>query len=145
MTGLLRALCLLLALLVGGAGAGLVIVPQAVAQAAGQAVDYEAWERTADRAEEAVENNRASTPALEALREDLAEWRDRFLAAQSENASTIATVRQQLAALGDAPEDGTESEDIAAQRQALTARLACLLYTSPSPRDRQKSRMPSSA
>jgi potassium efflux system protein len=123
-TGLLRALCLLLALLVGGAGAGLVIVPQAVAQAAGQAVDYEAWERTADRAEEAVENNRASTPALEALREDLAEWRDRFLAAQSENASTIATVRQQLAALGDAPEDGTESEDIAAQRQALTARLA---------------------
>ena len=26
-----------------------------------------------------------------------------------------------------------------------TLRLACLLYTSPSPRDRQKSRMPSSA
>ena len=27
----------------------------------------------------------------------------------------------------------------------LTANQACLLYTSPSPRDRQKSRMPSSA
>ena len=26
-----------------------------------------------------------------------------------------------------------------------TARMSCLLYTSPSPRDRQKSRMPSSA
>ena len=28
---------------------------------------------------------------------------------------------------------------------AKTAIVACLLYTSPSPRDRQKSRMPSSA
>ena len=28
---------------------------------------------------------------------------------------------------------------------AITRTLACLLYTSPSPRDRQKSRMPSSA
>ena len=28
---------------------------------------------------------------------------------------------------------------------ALTLRMGCLLYTSPSPRDRQKSRMPSSA
>ena len=28
---------------------------------------------------------------------------------------------------------------------AVAAVLACLLYTSPSPRDRQKSRMPSSA
>ena len=28
---------------------------------------------------------------------------------------------------------------------AVTAAMACLLYTSPSPRDRQKSRMPSSA
>ena len=27
----------------------------------------------------------------------------------------------------------------------LVARICCLLYTSPSPRDRQKSRMPSSA
>ena len=31
------------------------------------------------------------------------------------------------------------------QRQALGEFCACLLYTSPSPRDRQKSRMPSSA
>ena len=30
-------------------------------------------------------------------------------------------------------------------RDAALDRLACLLYTSPSPRDRQKSRMPSSA
>ena len=44
------------------------------------------------------------------------------------------------------------SDRLAAQRQALADTLAkwtqadiCLLYTSPSPRDRQKSRMPSSA
>ena len=37
--------------------------------------------------------------------------------------------------------------DIATLSQALAVseRLSCLLYTSPSPRDRQKSRMPSSA
>ena len=29
--------------------------------------------------------------------------------------------------------------------RSLTAGVICLLYTSPSPRDRQKSRMPSSA
>eukprot|EP00828_Plagiopyla_frontata_P003170 TRINITY_DN10851_c0_g1_i2.p2 TRINITY_DN10851_c0_g1~~TRINITY_DN10851_c0_g1_i2.p2 ORF type:complete len:100 (+),score=25.89 TRINITY_DN10851_c0_g1_i2:175-474(+) len=31
------------------------------------------------------------------------------------------------------------------QIQTLNSQLNCLLYTSPSPRDRQKSRMPSSA
>ena len=30
-------------------------------------------------------------------------------------------------------------------RDSESKRLGCLLYTSPSPRDRQKSRMPSSA
>ena len=33
----------------------------------------------------------------------------------------------------------------AAQNEVRTLRQTCLLYTSPSPRDRQKSRMPSSA
>ena len=32
-----------------------------------------------------------------------------------------------------------------ASRCGFTRQYACLLYTSPSPRDRQKSRMPSSA
>ena len=34
---------------------------------------------------------------------------------------------------------------IAADQDALTDFIVCLLYTCPSPRDRQKSRMPSSA
>ena len=40
-------------------------------------------------------------------------------------------------------EDGEILVGASAKRQAVTN--PCLLYTSPSPRDRQKSRMPSSA
>ena len=41
---------------------------------------------------------------------------------------------------------GTYMHKIFPQRQRLRVQLkTCLLYTSPSPRDRQKSRMPSSA
>ena len=36
-------------------------------------------------------------------------------------------------------------QDLAPAPQTRVALCACLLYTSPSPRDRQKSRMPSSA
>ena len=39
--------------------------------------------------------------------------------------------------------DGDIDIDVENDRAALA--IACLLYTSPSPRDRQKSRMPSSA
>ena len=45
-------------------------------------------------------------------------------------------------------EDGTYSRTYDAQAEGAAAdanATACLLYTSPSPRDRQKSRMPSSA
>src|SRR5678809_602144 len=45
--------------------------------------------------------------------------------------------------------DGSDADANAADDGAIApdknALLACLLYTSPSPRDRQKSRMPSSA
>ena len=47
--------------------------------------------------------------------------------------------RMGLAALADLNQAGTTPE------QALAQAKTCLLYTSPSPRDRQKSRMPSSA
>src|SRR6056297_2546767 len=60
------------------------------------ALDYDAWDKTAARAESAIEVARASTPALEALRADLTQWRDKFQAAQGINASTISTVQRQL-------------------------------------------------
>ena len=43
-------------------------------------------------------------------------------------------------------EETTDIVDLTADlREAIILLLSCLLYTSPSPRDRQKSRMPSSA
>ncbi|MEM6589998.1 MAG: DUF3772 domain-containing protein [Pseudomonadota bacterium] len=85
--------------------------------------DLATWDRLATRADEAVANARASTPAFEILREELVDWRDRFLDAQETNARTIATVQRQLNALGPAPESGTESESVAAERAALNDRL----------------------
>ena len=41
--------------------------------------------------------------------------------------------------------DGSEAEMCGNGIRCFARFLACLLYTSPSPRDRQKSRMPSSA
>ena len=41
--------------------------------------------------------------------------------------------------------DGTRQKLLALGLAHAAEALACLLYTSPSPRDRQKSRMPSSA
>ena len=43
------------------------------------------------------------------------------------------------------PRQKEEDEKISKNVAALFRGDACLLYTSPSPRDRQKSRMPSSA
>ena len=40
---------------------------------------------------------------------------------------------------------GGPNGELAASTRYITQRYTCLLYTSPSPRDRQKSRMPSSA
>ncbi|MEL7256353.1 MAG: DUF3772 domain-containing protein [Pseudomonadota bacterium] len=85
--------------------------------------NYDAWLRTADRADEAIEAARASTTALESLREDLVGWRQEFLDAQSINANALATVRRQINDLGPVPEDGAEPEDVAANRQLLQERL----------------------
>ena len=55
---------------------------------------------------------------------------------------------------GDVPDDDIDEDELALLEAQLgqkdeptgaLAALGCLLYTSPSPRDRQKSRMPSSA
>lgn len=86
-------------------------------------VDFDEWEKVAQRAEEVVEAARASSPALGELRSELARWRERLNAAQDVNSSTISTVQRQLEALGPLPENGQESDGIAAQRQELADRL----------------------
>ncbi|WP_412506647.1 DUF3772 domain-containing protein [Roseovarius sp. SYSU LYC5161] len=130
MTRVSRLLALLLAawvLVAGPVGApGAWLPGAAMAQDATEEIDYEAWESTATRAENAVEAGRASTVALESLREELVTWRKRFDTARNANSSAIETVKGQLEALGPVPENGEESVEIAAQRTDLQRRLADL-------------------
>ena len=62
----------------------------------------------------------------------------------AQNGNTIAFGRFGLVASG---RGRITARQIEAARRAMTRHIkrGCLLYTSPSPRDRQKSRMPSSA
>jgi len=88
---------------------------------------YEAWQRTADRAERVLDAGRASNGALEALRLELTEYRQQFLEAGSQNADRLRTLRAQIEALGPPPEEnGNEPENIAKLRQELQSQLANL-------------------
>ena len=115
----LALLAVLLALLTGG--------PAAWAQ---DGPDYEAWARIAEQAETVTERGRASDEAMEALRGQLADWREQFLTAEGRNSDRIATLRSQIAALGPAPDVAAgaapESEDVAARRTELNDQLARL-------------------
>ncbi|WP_372604450.1 DUF3772 domain-containing protein [Actibacterium sp.] len=137
--GVLHALALCLAL-VAGAG-GLIAPPPALAQTVavvdtakqtvpttdGVTPDYADWEKTAARAEEAIVAARASTVAFEQLRAELVEWRAALLAAQDQNQTRIATLRDQIAALGPLPVEGeVEPAEIAARRVELNDQLAKL-------------------
>ena len=97
---------------------------QAFAQQVATTPDYVDWEKTAERAEDAVEAGRASDHALEELRAQLANWREQFSVAQSADKARIETLESQVAALGPVPEVGAESEEIAARRQVLNETLA---------------------
>ncbi|KPP84465.1 MAG: Small-conductance mechanosensitive channel [Rhodobacteraceae bacterium HLUCCO07] len=102
----------------------LLALPGVAQQTDEQAIDYDAWQRIAERAETAVEAGRASDAALGSLRMELAEWRARFLDAQSTNNARIRTTREQLSALGSPPENGEEPTEIAQSRSELNAQLA---------------------
>ena len=99
----------------------------ALAQPANDPPNYSNWGTVASFAEDAIEANRASTTALEELRDEIVRWREQFSDAQSANSTAIGTVRAQLEALGPAPEDGSESADIASQRAELNEKLSQLL------------------
>lgn len=82
------------------------------------------WQATARRAELTLEAGRASDRALERLRAQLVEWREVFTDAQGGHSQRIDNLQSQLAVLGPAPDDGSESAEITARRQDLTERLA---------------------
>jgi potassium efflux system protein len=93
----------------------------------GAALDYALWERMAERAESEIENRNTSSDRMEEIRSHLAKWRAALLNAQSANSARIATLRQQIEALGPAPTDGaTEADEISSRRQELASQLVKL-------------------
>mgnify|MGYP000385933003 FL=1 len=85
---------------------------------------YQNWLKTAARAEEVIDARRASSVALETLRSELADYRQNFLEARTENGDRIRTLQGQIAALGAAPSEGeSEPEDIARLRRSLEQQL----------------------
>ncbi|MEP2715436.1 DUF3772 domain-containing protein [Pseudophaeobacter sp.] len=97
----------------------------ALAQSSDQQTTYlQEWEKTALRAEQAIDAGRASTAAFELVRKDLTAFRQKFQIVKSENSQRILTLEGQLAALGSAPAEGqVEAEDIASLRAHLTLQL----------------------
>ena len=90
-------------------------------------LNYADWERTAGRAEAEIADRRTSSARLEVIRGQLAQWRAALLTAQNANSARIATLREQIAALGPAPEEGeTEAEEISSRRQELAQQLVRL-------------------
>jgi potassium efflux system protein len=86
--------------------------------------DYTAWSQLSARAQVMIDGDRASTSMLEAVRAEIVTWRTVFLDAQDINASRIATLREQITALGPVPAEGeAEPAAIAAERADLTQRL----------------------
>jgi len=96
-----------------------------VGQGAAAGPDYDAWEALATRSEAALAATATPTETLLELRAEIVPQREAFLAAQDTNATRIATLREQVAALGPAPAEGeTEAPEIAQRRADLAAQLA---------------------
>ena len=96
-----------------------------VGQEAAPGPDYSAWETLASRSEAALAAAATPSDALLALRAEIAPLREAFLAAQNTNAARIATLREQVAALGPVPAEGeAEAPEIAQRRADLAAQLA---------------------
>jgi len=133
---LIRALVLVLALALPGAavlaqdqatpaeGAEQPAGEQALEEPPKQDPYYLAWQQTAQRAEAAIDADRASNAALEDLRGQLVEFRQTFLEARDRNSARIGTLKSQLDALGAAPGEGAEEPaDIAALRTRLNGQM----------------------
>jgi potassium-dependent mechanosensitive channel len=85
------------------------------------------WERMASRAEAEIAERGTSDERLEEIRGQLAQWRAAFLNAENANSARIATLRQQIAALGPAPGEGeTEADEISKRRSELADQLVNL-------------------
>lgn len=95
----------------------------AYAQSGSNGPDYAEWQIISQRAERTIDAARATDAVFEAVRADLAEYRQQFLSASTANADRISTLQSQLDALGPVPETGDEPTEIANRRTELTTQL----------------------
>lgn len=93
----------------------------------GKGLDLDAWDAMATRAEQALANPETTDVSLNLLRAQLADWREALLRGQTANADRIATLRDQISALGPVPVEGeTEAPEIAQRRNELNEQLVRL-------------------
>ena len=129
MRRLVRGLLLILALAAGPLAAQDLTGPPALQDITGDGsvLDYGDWDQMAGRAEVEIGTRGTSDERLEEIRGHLAQWRAALLTAQNANSARIATVREQIAALGPAPAEGeTEADEISSRRQELAQQLVKL-------------------
>ena len=90
----------------------------------------EQWDSVAVKAEQSVEEADTPTSELDSLRGRIVNYRSEFEAARSLNAERIAALRDQLAALGTAPEGENaepEAPEVAKTRADINQQLNTLL------------------
>lgn len=105
----------------------LLVVAQPLAAQEGNGIDYQAWENVASQAEALNANAEATNEELAEMRGRIVEWRGRLQKAQNANGGEIATVRDQIEAIGPAPAEGeTEDAEIASRRAELNKKLSAL-------------------
>lgn len=89
--------------------------------------DYTSWQALATSVEKSVSDATADDKTLNSERQQIVAWRDRLQAGTNANAARIASLRDQISALGPPPAEGqSEAEDVAARRKELGAQLSQL-------------------
>ena len=89
-------------------------------------LDYDRWAATANMAQDTLEAGTASGAFLHELRKQLALRRSEFSEVQNLSPARLATLEEQLAALGPVPESGTEPAEIAERRMILAQEIKVL-------------------
>ena len=97
------------------------------AQQGNTALDYNDWDATAEMVEEALLDGTVSELFLITLRDEIAERRAKFQLAQNVNETRLKNLSDQLASLGERPEEGTEAIEISERRNQLINQIDRLM------------------
>ncbi|WP_405405539.1 DUF3772 domain-containing protein [Paracoccus sp. Ld10] len=95
------------------------------APAIAQSVNYDTWNQVAESAEALTADPQATNEELVRSRARIDDWRDQLQEGQTANGDRIATLRNQIEALGAAPAEGeSEDEEVAGRRAELNQQLS---------------------